>query len=81
VTNQSRMPITEIYVSDDGADDFYQDRLGSEFLLPGGSASVLIDDRNGNCIVDIKVVLDSGATHMNRRTNACPVDGHAVPIR
>jgi hypothetical protein len=81
LTNQSRAPIVEIYVSDDGAGDFHEDRLGAEFLLPGGAAAVRIDDRNGNCLVDIKVVFDSGATHINRRVEACPLDRETIPVR
>ena len=49
LTNNTHQPITEIYVADDGTDNWQEDGLGSEFLLPGNSVSVDIDDQNGNC--------------------------------
>ena len=80
LTNNTREPIAELFVSDDRAGSWQQDLLGSEFLLPGKSVSVDIDDRNGNCRVDVKTVFDNGAHLVNRGVNACR-DGHAVSIR
>jgi archaellum component FlaF (FlaF/FlaG flagellin family) len=81
LTNNTPVPIVEIYVSDDGAANWQEDLLGSEFLLPGDSVSVYVNDENGNCRVDVKVVLDNGSTVVNRGFNACPIDGKAIPIR
>ena len=79
LTNNTRQPIAEIYVSDDdGADNWREDLLGSDPLLPGGSVIVDVDDRNGNCKVDIKMVLDNGSDLINRGVNACR---HTVLIR
>lgn len=80
LTNNTRDPIAEIYLSDDRAGNWQEDLLGSEFLLPGKSVSVEIDDRNGNCRVDVKTVFDNGSHLVNRGINACR-DGHAVSIR
>ncbi len=80
LTNNTRDPIAEIYLSDDRAGSWQEDLLGSEFLLPGKSMSVDIDDRNGNCRVDVKTVFDNGSHLVNRGVNACR-DGHAVSIR
>jgi hypothetical protein len=80
LTNNTREPIVEIYLSDDRAADWQQDLLGSEFLLPGRSVSVDIEDRNGNCRIDVKTVFDNGAHLVNRGVNACR-DGHAISIR
>jgi hypothetical protein len=55
--------------------------LGLEFLLPGSSVSVDVDDRNGNCRVDVKTVLDNGSNLVYRRVNACQAEGHAVLTR
>jgi hypothetical protein len=72
LTNNTRQTITEIYVSDDdGADNWQEDLLGSEFLLPGGSVVVHVDDRNGNCKVHIKMVLNNGSDFINHGVNAC----------
>jgi len=80
-TNDARERIIEIYVSDDGTDNWHEDLLGSEFLLPGSSVSVDVDDRNGNCRVDVKTVLDNGSGLVNRGVNACYANGRAVLIR
>ena len=80
LTNNTREPIVEIYLSDDRAGNWQEDLLGSEFLLPGKSVSVDVDDRNGNCRVDVKTVFDNGSHLVNRGINACR-DGHAVSIR
>jgi hypothetical protein len=80
LTNNTRDPIAEIYLSDDRAGNWQEDLLGSEFLLPGKSVSVDIDDRNGNCRVDVKTVFDNGSQLVNRGINACR-DGHTVSIR
>jgi hypothetical protein len=81
VTNDTRERIIEIYVSDDGADHWQEDLLGSEFLLPGSSMSVDVDDRNRNCRVDVKTVLDNGSSLVNRGVNACLAEGRAALIR
>ena len=80
LTNNTRDPIAELYLSDDRAGNWQEDLLGSEFLLPGKSVSVQIDDRNGNCRVDVKTVFDNGSHLVNRGINACR-DGHTVSIR
>jgi hypothetical protein len=80
LTNNTRDPIAELFVSDDRAGSWQQDLLGAEFLLPGKSVTVEIEDRNGNCRIDVKTVFDNGAHLVNRGINACR-DGHTVSIR
>jgi len=81
LTNNTHESITEIFVSDDRTDNWQKDHLGSEFLLPGNSVSIEVDDRNGNCRVDVKTVLGNGSSLVYRGVNACLTDGHAVLIR
>jgi len=81
LTNNTRELIMEIYVSDDGTDNWQEDLLGLEFLLPVSSVSVGVDDRNGNCRVDVKTVFDNGASLVNRGVNACHAEDHTVLIR
>ena len=80
LTNNTRERIIEIYVSDDGTDNWREDLLGLEFLLPGSSVSIDVDVRNGNCRVDIKTVLTNGSSLVYRGVNACQAEGHAVLI-
>ena len=81
LTNNTHESITEIYVSDDRTDNWKKDHLDSEFLLPGNSVSIEVDDRKGNCRVDVKTVLSNGTSLVYRRVNACLADGHAILIR
>ena len=81
LTNNTRERLIEIYVSDDGTNNWQEDLLGLEFLLPDNSVSVDVDDRNGNCRVDVKTVLDNGSGLVNRGVNACYANGRAVLIR
>ena len=81
LTNDTRHPIVEIYVSDDGAAHWGEDLLGSEFLLPSRSVVFDVNDRNGNCRVDVKAVLDNGSDLIKRGVNACLIDGHAIAVR
>ena len=81
LANDSRQPIVEIYVSDDGDANWQGDLLGSDFLLPGGSVIVDLPDRNGNCRVDVKAVLNDGSNHIEHGVRICLDDGHAVSLR
>jgi hypothetical protein len=81
LTNNTRERLIEIYASDDGIDNWQEDLLGLEFLLPGSSVFIDVDDRNGNCKVDVKTVLNNGASLVYRGVDACLAEGHAVLIR
>lgn len=81
LTNAARQPIVQIYVSDNGTGNWQADLLGSDFLLPGGSVLVDIDDRDGNCTVDVRAVLDDGSERVDRRVNICRQEDSAVSLR
>ena len=78
LTNNTRERLIEIYVSDDGTDNWQGDLLGLEFLLPDSSVPVDVDDRNGNCRVDVKTVLNNGSSLVYRRVNVCLAEGQAL---
>jgi hypothetical protein len=81
LTNDTRQPIVEIYVSDDGDDAWQQDLLGSDFLLPGNSLLVDLLDPNGNCRVDVKTVRNDGSSHIEHGVRVCLDEGHAVSLQ
>jgi hypothetical protein len=81
LTNNTREPIVEIYVSDTGAGNWQTDLLGADFLPPGGSILVNIDDRNDRCRVDVRTVLDSGENLVTRAVNVCRGEGFALSVR
>lgn len=81
LTNNTRMPIVEIYVSNAGSENRQADVLGSDFLAPGASVAIDFDDRDSRCRVDMKMVLDDGSDLVSRGVNVCRVEGEAVSLR
>jgi hypothetical protein len=81
LTNTTRESIVEIYVSAVGSGNWQADLLGSDFLPPGASVMVDIDDRNERCRVDIETVLDDGSDLVSRGVNVCRAEGEAVSLR
>lgn len=77
--NDTREPIVEIHVSDAGAGRWQSDLLGTDFLPPGNSVLVEVDDRNGRCRVDVKMVLDDGTDIVDRGVDVC--GGYTVSVR
>jgi hypothetical protein len=77
--NDTREPIVEIHVSDAGAGRWQGDLLGADFLSPGNSVLVEIDDGNGRCRVDVKMVLDDGTDIVDRGVDVC--GGYTVSVR
>jgi hypothetical protein len=81
LTNNTREPIVEVYVSDTGSGNWQPDLLGSDFLAPGQSVLVDIDDRNGRCRVDLRTVFDNGSDLVSRRVDICRSADQAVSLR
>ncbi len=81
LTNNTHEAIVEVHVSDVGSGNWQPDLLGSDFLMPGGSVSVDVDDRSGRCRVDVKTVLDDGSDLVNRSVNVCRNEDSAVSLR
>lgn len=81
VANDTRQAIVEIYLSDAGAESWQQDVLGSDFLPPGNSVLVDVDDRNGQCRFDLKTVLDDGTNLIRRGVDVCRAEGYAISYR
>jgi hypothetical protein len=80
LTNNTRMTIVEIYVSQPGAERWNIDLLNDDFLAPASSVRVSVDDRAG-CLFDIKTVFDDGATHVRRGVNICQVERYTISYR
>jgi hypothetical protein len=81
VANDMRQAIVEIYISNAGTGNWQQDALGSDFLQPGGSALVSIDDQNGQCRFDLKTVLDDGTSLIRRSVDVCRDEGYTISYR
>ena len=76
LTNNTREAIVEVHVSDVNSGNWQADLLGSDYLVPGGSVLVDIDDRDGRCRVDVRTVLDDGSDLVSRSVNVCRSEGH-----
>ena len=79
LTNNTRMAIVEIYVSQVSAGRWEVDLLGPDNLAPASSILVNIDDAAG-CRFDFKTVFDDGATQIRRNVNIC-VEKYAISYR
>ena len=81
VANDTRQPIVEIYLSNAGTGNWQQDALSSDFLPPGNSVLVTVDERNGQCRFDLKTVLDDGTNLIQRGVDVCRAEGFAISYR
>jgi hypothetical protein len=79
LTNNTRMAIVEIYVSQVGAGRWEIDLLGNDILAPKSSIMVNIDNRAG-CRFDFMTVFDDGAAQIRRNVNVC-VEKYAISYR
>ena len=80
LTNNTRMPIVEIYISPVRSDRWNIHLLGDDYLEPMSSVVIDIDDRMG-CRCDFKTVFDDGTTQYRRDVDVCAVERYAISYR
>ena len=80
LTNNTRMPIVEIYISRVRSELWNIDLLGDDYLAPASSVLVKIDDEAG-CRFDVKTVFDDGTTQIRRDVDICAVERYAISYR
>ena len=80
LTNNTRMTIVEIYISQVGAERWNIDLLGDDFLPPGSSVLVDINDRAG-CRFDVQTVFNDGTTQIRRGVDICAIERYAISHR
>lgn len=73
LVNRSPTPIKELYASPAGVTRWGQDRLGQNYLPPGGSFPVRLP-ADGNCLYDVRVVYADDKEEERRRLNTCTLD-------
>jgi hypothetical protein len=78
LTNDTRIAIVELYAARVATGRWQQDILGEDFLPPGNSLVIKIDDETGYCRYDLKAVLDDGTTVIHRNINVCSLDRYAI---
>lgn len=69
LNNRSNTTIMEIYVSSSQDSNWGQDLLGANVLAAGQTFVVQLP--NGQCVNDIKVVLEGGRAIERRQINTC----------
>jgi len=80
LTNNTRMPIVEVYISRGRSELWNIDLLGDDYLAPASSVLVKIDDEAG-CRFDVKTVFDDGTTQIRRDVDICAVERYAISYR
>jgi hypothetical protein len=79
--NETREAIVELHVSAVGSETWQEDLLGWNYLTPGNSVLVEVEDRNESCHVDVKMVLDDGSERVCRSVDVCRAEGWVVSLR
>ena len=80
LTNNTRMTIVEIYISQFGAERWNIELLSDAFLAPARSVRVNVDELTG-CLFDIKTVFDDGTTQLRRGLNICQMERYTISYR
>lgn len=80
-TNTTRLAVVELYASYVGTGNWQQDILGEDFLQPGNSLIIDINDWAGRCRFDFKAVFDDGTALIRRDINICEVEKYALSYR
>jgi hypothetical protein len=81
LTNATHLAIVELYASYVGTGVWQQDILGDDFLAPGNSIVVDIDDGSDSCRFDLKAVFDDGTEVIRRNINICGVEYYMISYR
>lgn len=69
LNNRSNETIMEVYVSSSNDQSWGQDHLGANVLPPGQTFIVRLP--NGQCVNDIRIVVDGGRSVERRQINTC----------
>ncbi len=80
LTNTTRMAIVEIHLSNVGTGNWQEDILGRDFLLPGTSMAVDVDEQGG-CRRDVETVFDDGRTVIRHDVDVCATERFAISYR
>jgi len=70
ITNKSKQPINEVYVSPANSDDWGDDRLGDDTVDPGDTTHVKLG-RTRECAFDVHIVYEDGSREENLNVNVC----------
>jgi hypothetical protein len=81
ITNTSRLAIVELYAARPDTGAWEKDVLGEDYLQPGNSVVVKIDEGSGYCRFDLKIVFDNGAELIRRNVDVCDSGNYSISYR
>jgi hypothetical protein len=81
LTNTTRLPIIELYAAQNGSGEWRSDMLGEDFLRPGDTVVITVDDQAGYCRFDFKAVFDDGTELIRRDINVCALQQYVISYR
>ncbi|HLU00170.1 MAG TPA: hypothetical protein VKZ70_10560 [Burkholderiaceae bacterium] len=73
VINKTKTPLFAFYASRTSTDDWEEDILGDDVIMPGRSLVIDIDDGTGACKFDFKGEFEDGDVVVKRNIDVCKV--------
>lgn len=73
VINKTKTPIMAFYASRTSSDDWEEDILGDDVIMPGESMVINIDDGTGACRFDFKGEFEDGEEVVKSNVDVCKV--------
>ncbi len=73
IHNGASEPIFYLYGSNTGTNEWEEDILGEDVLMPGAEVRVDYDDGTGFCVFDFKAQFESGREDVEYGVNVCEV--------
>lgn len=76
LNNRSGQTIMEVYVSSSAVSSWGADRLGADVLPPGRTLTIRLPP--GQCMNDIRIVMQSGQSLERRQVNTCAITDYNI---
>lgn len=73
VVNKTKTPIFAFYASRTSTNDWEEDILGDDVIMPGQSMVINIDDGSGACKYDFKGEFENGEEVVQANVDVCQV--------
>ncbi|NGR07779.1 hypothetical protein G5B41_09405 [bacterium SGD-2] len=73
VINKTKTPIFAFYASRTSTNDWEEDILGDDVIMPGKSLTIDIDDGTGACKFDFKAEFEDGDEVVKANVDVCRI--------
>ncbi len=67
--------LVQLFVYPPGANEIINEKLQGRIVKPGESAGIIIYNKPGECIYNMRLVFANGEEKVERMTNLCDIDG------